>query len=102
MVRSDAHTRLSARHVRAAPLPHAVNMTNDAEEAFHPTPVVVLGVVPDDPPYRMVEINGEMAGAAYDMLDVIRLAHRAGVTDVDLDDPAVVRWVGGAKYKWVP
>ncbi|WP_392839180.1 hypothetical protein [Streptomyces sp. LN500] len=77
-------------------------MTNDAQEVFHPTPVVVLGVVPDDPPYRMVEINGELVGPAYDMVDVIRLAHQAGVIDVDLDDPAVVRWVGGAKYKWVP
>ena len=77
-------------------------MTSDAQEAFHPTPVVVLGVVPSDPPYRLVEINGEVAGPAYTMLDVIRLAHRAGVTHIDVDDPAVVRWVGGGKYKWVP
>lgn len=94
--------RWCARRVRVASLPHAVNMTNDAQEEFHPTPVVVLGVVPDDPPYRMVEINGEVVGAAHDMVDVIRLAHQAGVADVDLDDPSVVRWVGGAKYKWVP
>ncbi|MGW3659100.1 hypothetical protein ACWD6R_27015 [Streptomyces sp. NPDC005151] len=77
-------------------------MTNDAGEAFHPTPVVVLGVVPGDPPYRMVEVNGVLAGPAYDMVDVIRLAHQAGVPEIDFDDPAVVRWVGGDKYKWVP
>ncbi|MCX4824756.1 hypothetical protein OG883_33865 [Streptomyces sp. NBC_01142] len=77
-------------------------MTNDAEEAFHPAPLVVLGVVPDDPPYRLVEINGELAGRAFDMVDVISLAHRAGLTHLDLDDPADVRWVGGDKYKWVP
>jgi hypothetical protein len=77
-------------------------MTNDAPEGFHPAPIVVLGVVPGDPPYRVVEINGEVAGPAYDMLDVIRLARQAGLTHLDLDDPAVVRWVGGGKYKWVP
>ncbi|MFE7776500.1 hypothetical protein ACFU5O_21935 [Streptomyces sp. NPDC057445] len=77
-------------------------MTNDAHEAFVPTPVVVLSVVPHDPPFRLVEIHGEVAGTAYDMLDVIRLAHQAGLPHVDLDDPADVRWVGGGKYKWVP
>ncbi|MEU9009649.1 hypothetical protein AB0D12_07670 [Streptomyces sp. NPDC048479] len=77
-------------------------MTNDAQEAFHPAPIVVLGVVPGDPPYRLVEINGEVAGPAYNMLDVIRLARQAGLTHLDLDDPAVVRWVGGGKYKWAP
>ena len=77
-------------------------MTNDAQEAFHPTPIVVLGVVPGDPPYRPVEINGEIAGPAYNMVDVTRLAYQAGMPHLDLDDPAVVRWVGGGKYKWVP
>ncbi|WP_175410039.1 hypothetical protein [Streptomyces sp. TRM64462] len=65
-------------------------------------PIVVTGVVPADPPYRLVEVRGEVAGAAQDILDVIRLAHRAGLAHVDLDDPAVVRWVGGGKYKWAP
>lgn len=63
-------------------------------------PIVVLGVVPADPPYRPVEIRGNVAGTARDMLDVIRLAYEEGLTHVDLDDPAVVRWVGGGKYKW--
>ncbi|KUH39210.1 hypothetical protein ATE80_08750 [Streptomyces kanasensis] len=65
-------------------------------------PIVVLGVVPADPPYRVVEIRGDVVGTARDVLDVIRLAHHAGLTHVDLDDPAVVRWVGGGKYRWAP
>ncbi|MGW7367354.1 hypothetical protein ACWGI8_29000 [Streptomyces sp. NPDC054841] len=65
-------------------------------------PVVVLRVIPGDPPFRMVEINGVAAGIARDMLDVIQLAYDAGLKHVDLDDPAHVRWVGGGKYKWVP
>ncbi|WP_338677483.1 hypothetical protein V1460_34320 [Streptomyces sp. SCSIO 30461] len=77
-------------------------MSNDAHEAFRPTPVVVLPVAAGDPPFRIVEIHGEVAGSAHDMLDVIRLAHGAGLARIDLDDPADVRWVGGGKYKWVP
>ncbi|MCX4512377.1 MULTISPECIES: hypothetical protein [Streptomyces] len=65
-------------------------------------PIVVHGVIPGDPPFRMVDINGETVGTAHDMLDVIRLAHAAGLDHLDLDDPAFVRWVGGGKYKWVP
>ncbi|MCQ0025358.1 hypothetical protein M4914_22085 [Streptomyces somaliensis DSM 40738] len=68
--------------------------------APRPAPIVVLGVVPADPPYRVVEIGGEVAGTARDVVDVIRIAHGAGISDVDLDDPAVVRWVGGGKYRW--
>ncbi|MGW1885764.1 hypothetical protein [Streptomyces sp. NPDC001970] len=79
-------------------------MTNDANDvqAAAGSPIVVLAVVPADPPYRLVEINGAMAGTARDMLDVIKLAYQAGMTHVDLDDPSVVRWVGGGKYKWLP
>ncbi|MFD7612992.1 hypothetical protein [Streptomyces sp. NPDC059828] len=77
-------------------------MSNDEHEVFVPTPVVVLPVVAAEPPFRMVEINGEVAGTARDMLDVIKLAHGAGLNPIDLDDPADVRWVGGGKYKWVP
>ncbi|MBT2365895.1 hypothetical protein J7E88_11405 [Streptomyces sp. ISL-10] len=66
------------------------------------TPIVVTGVIPGDPPFRVVQLYGEPAGIAHDMLDVIQLAHEAGVKPVDLDDPAVVRWVGGGKYHWTP
>jgi hypothetical protein len=64
--------------------------------------IVVLGVQPGDPPYRMVQVRGATVGLARDLGDVIRLGHEAGVQQVDLDDPAVVRWVGGGKYKWKP
>ncbi|WP_351234507.1 hypothetical protein [Streptomyces sp. NPDC002133] len=43
-----------------------------------------------------------MAWPAYNMLDVIRLARQAGLTHLHLDDPAVVRWLGGGKHKWIP
>ncbi|CAL9582748.1 hypothetical protein [Streptomyces sp. enrichment culture] len=74
----------------------------DAAPLPGPAPLVVLGVVPADPPYRVVEIRGEVVGTAHDLVDVVRIAHQAGLTHVDLDDPAVVRWVGGGKYHWVP
>ncbi|MDQ1009232.1 hypothetical protein ACWD0A_22090 [Streptomyces sp. NPDC002867] len=64
------------------------------------TPIVVHAVTPADPPFRLVEINGIVAGTARDLLDVVHLAHEAGLPHVDLDDPGVVRWVGGGKYKW--
>ncbi|MEU6082561.1 hypothetical protein [Streptomyces sp. NPDC047108] len=63
-------------------------------------PIVVSRVMPGDPPFRIVEINAEMVGTAHDMLDVVRLAQRSGFRHVDLDDPAVVRWMGGDKYTW--
>ncbi|URM89033.1 hypothetical protein LUW75_02230 [Streptomyces sp. MRC013] len=72
------------------------------EDAPRPAPIVVLGVVPADPPYRVVEIGGEVAGTAHDVVDVIGILHGAGMSHVDLDDPAVVRWVGGGKHHWAP
>jgi hypothetical protein len=65
-------------------------------------PIVVLGVEPGDPPFRVVEVDGELAGEAASVVDVIEIAHRAGLGDVDLDDPEVVRWVGGDKFTWTP
>ncbi|OII59677.1 hypothetical protein BJP40_13100 [Streptomyces sp. CC53] len=62
--------------------------------------IVVLRVVPADPPFRVVEIDGQVAGTARDLTDVVRIAYQAGLTHVDLDDPTVVRWVGGGKYTW--
>ncbi|MFF3558994.1 hypothetical protein ACFYXS_02980 [Streptomyces sp. NPDC002574] len=66
------------------------------------TPIVVSPVHEGDPPFRIVQIGGETVGIAHDLLDVVRLAHEAGIAHVDLDDPAVVRWVRGAKYHWKP
>ncbi|MEV0926521.1 hypothetical protein [Streptomyces spongiicola] len=65
-------------------------------------PIVVLPVQPGDPPFRVVEIGGQTVGIAHDMIDVISLAHASGRHGVDLDDPALVRWVGGGKYRWKP
>jgi hypothetical protein len=64
------------------------------------TPIVVLPVTPGDPPFRLIEINGNVVGMARDLPDLIALASREGLTHVDLDDPAQVRWVGGGRYKW--
>ncbi|NBM15472.1 hypothetical protein [Streptomyces sp. GC420] len=63
-------------------------------------PITVLGVQPGEPPFRIVEIGGELAGKATSVLDVMEIAHRAGLGHLDLDDPDVVRWVGGDKHTW--
>ncbi|WP_432588213.1 hypothetical protein ABVG11_24375 [Streptomyces sp. HD1123-B1] len=62
--------------------------------------IVVLGVQPGEPPYRLVEVAGELAGKAHSVLDVIEIARSVGLDDVDLDDPDIVRWVGGDKFTW--
>ncbi|MEV0495268.1 hypothetical protein [Streptomyces atratus] len=77
-------------------------MTHDAGEVFQPTPEVVLGVVPGDPPYRRVEVNGVLSGPVCGVVDVIRLGHRVGATGIDFGDPVVVRGVGGDKCTGMP
>lgn len=62
--------------------------------------IVVRGVVAADPPYRVVEIDGQVVGTARDLIDVLKIAHQSGIAHVDVDDPASVRWVGGGKYHW--
>ncbi|GAA0572523.1 hypothetical protein ADL28_02470 [Streptomyces violaceusniger] len=75
-------------------------MTESQAPRIHRPPIVVLGVQQNDPPYRLVEIAGELAGKAHSVLDVIEIAREVGLDDVDLDDPDVVRWVGGDKFTW--
>ncbi|MEW1720013.1 hypothetical protein [Streptomyces sp. NPDC093109] len=75
-------------------------MTESESTHFRGVPVLVLGVVEGDPPFRIVEIHGEPAGKAYAMEDVVRIAFHAGLTHIDLDDLDTVRWVGGGKYTW--
>ncbi|MBW5484165.1 hypothetical protein [Streptomyces bambusae] len=76
-------------------------MTESASPHIAHPRVTVLGVQPGDPPFRIVEVDGEMIGSAKSMTDVILLASEAaGITVHDLDDPEVVRWVGGGKYHW--
>ncbi|WP_326592695.1 hypothetical protein [Streptomyces sp. NBC_01294] len=62
--------------------------------------VTVLGVQPGDPPFRIVEIDGEMVSTATSMTDVILTAASEGITIHDLDDPGEVRWVGGGRFHW--
>ncbi|MFE9445991.1 hypothetical protein ACFYO2_45405 [Streptomyces sp. NPDC006602] len=62
--------------------------------------ITVLGVQPGDPPFRIVEIDGEVVAAATSMTDVLLAAADAGIPVHDLDDPSVVRWVRGGKFTW--
>lgn len=65
----------------------------------HPR-IMVLGVQPGTPPFRIVEIDGQVVGEATALTDVLLAASAAGITVHDLDDPDVVRWVGGDKFTW--
>ncbi|GAB2615562.1 hypothetical protein GCM10027168_55100 [Streptomyces capparidis] len=65
-------------------------------------PILVRAPTPDDPPFRLVEIKGEVVGKAFGIADLIEFARRAGLEHVDFDDPEMVTWVGGDQYRWVP
>ncbi|HEY9441131.1 MAG TPA: hypothetical protein VIS29_21315 [Streptomyces sp.] len=77
-------------------------MTESATPHISNPRVTVLGVQPGDPPFRIVEVDGEMVGEATTMTDVLFTAAAAGVVIHDLDDPSLVRWVGGGKFTWTP
>ncbi|CAM5559028.1 hypothetical protein SALBM217S_09402 [Streptomyces griseoloalbus] len=62
--------------------------------------ITVLGVQPGVPPFRIVEIDGEVVGEARSVTDVLQAAVAYGITVHDLDDPDTVRWVGGDKFTW--
>lgn len=64
------------------------------------TPIVVLKVHDGNPPFRLVEVEGEPVGMAFSLMDVMGHVHRLGLKASDLDDPDKVRWVGGDKYTW--
>ncbi|MBN0042682.1 hypothetical protein JS756_00850 [Streptomyces actuosus] len=64
--------------------------------------ILVLGVQPGTPPFRIVEIDGQVVGQATTITDVLEVAAAYGIPVHDLDDPDVVRWVGGDKFTWVP
>ncbi|MFR9799351.1 hypothetical protein ACL02U_26195 [Streptomyces sp. MS06] len=64
--------------------------------------IVVLGVQPGTPPFRIVEIDGQVVGEATALVDVLQFASAHGIRVHDLDDPATVRWVGGDKFSWRP
>ncbi|NED07435.1 hypothetical protein G3I55_38045, partial [Streptomyces sp. SID6648] len=62
--------------------------------------ILVFGVQTGPPPFRIVEIDGQVVGEARTVTDVLEAAAAYGITVHDLDDPAVVRWVGGDKFTW--
>ncbi|MET9544909.1 hypothetical protein ABZY36_06275 [Streptomyces sp. NPDC006627] len=74
---------------------------SDYPYTAHPR-ITVLGVQPGTPPFRIVEIDGEVVGTAKSVTDVLDAASMAGITVHDLDDPDAVRWVGGDKFTWRP
>lgn len=65
----------------------------------HPR-IMVLGVQPGTDPFRIMEIDGVVVGMARAITDVLETAAAFGITVHDLDDPEVVRWVGGDKFTW--
>ncbi|MFH8475993.1 hypothetical protein [Streptomyces sp. NPDC018000] len=75
-------------------------MTESVSPRISTPRITVLKVQPGDPPFRLVEIDGEVVSAATSMTDVLSTAAAAGITVHDLDDPDVVRWVGGGKFTW--
>ncbi|POX46178.1 hypothetical protein [Streptomyces sp. Ru72] len=77
-------------------------MTEIASPHISRPRIVVLGVQPGDPPFRIVEVDGEVVGSAHSLTDVLALAAQAGVLVHDCDDPDLVRWVGGGKFHWTP
>ncbi|MFI1647351.1 hypothetical protein OG373_02290 [Streptomyces avidinii] len=75
-------------------------MTEGSAPHMSPARITVLGVQPADPPFRIVEVDGEFIGRAMSMTDVLLIAAEAGIVIHDLDDLEVVRWVGGGKFTW--
>ncbi|MER5362371.1 hypothetical protein [Streptomyces sp. NPDC002785] len=75
-------------------------MTESASPRISMPRITVLKVQPGDPPFRLVEIDGEVVSAATSMTDVLSIAAAAGIKVHDLDDPDVIRWVGGGKFTW--
>ncbi|MET8448130.1 hypothetical protein [Streptomyces sp. NPDC005209] len=80
-------------------------MTEIASPHISNPRILVHGVMTGKPgtaPFRIVEIDGEVVGEARAVTDVLETAAAFGITVHDLDDPDVVRWVGGDKFTWVP
>jgi hypothetical protein len=75
-------------------------MTESASPYISWPRILVLGVQPGTPPFRIVEIDGEVVGRARAITDVLVVAAEWGVPVHDLDDPDLVRWVGGDKFTW--
>ncbi|MDC0765460.1 hypothetical protein [Streptomyces sp. HD] len=65
----------------------------------HPR-IMVLGVQPGTPPFRIMEIDGVVVGTTRTITEVLETAAAFGIMVHDLDDPDVIRWVGGDKFTW--
>lgn len=81
---------------------YALSMTEIASPHIASPRILVLGVQPGTPPFRIVEIDGQVVGEATTLIDVLEAAAAFGIKVHDLDDPDVVRWVGGDKFTWTP
>ncbi|MER5252584.1 MULTISPECIES: hypothetical protein [unclassified Streptomyces] len=77
-------------------------MTESANLYMANPRITVLGVNPGRPPFRIVELDGEVVGEARELVDVLEVAAQLGVVVHDVDDPDLVRWVGGDKFTWKP
>ncbi|MFD4505254.1 hypothetical protein ACFWPQ_25620 [Streptomyces sp. NPDC058464] len=80
-------------------------MTEIASPFISQPRILVLGVMPGKPgtpPFRIVEIDGEVVCQARTITDVLEVAASYGIKVHDLDDPNVVCWVGGDKFTWTP
>ncbi|MBT3162957.1 hypothetical protein HTV80_07540 [Streptomyces sp. Vc74B-19] len=75
-------------------------MTESASPYMSQPRIMVLGVQPGPPPFRIVQIDGDVVGEARSITDVLQAAVAYGITVHDLDDPDSVRWVGGDKFTW--
>lgn len=75
-------------------------MTESASPYISTARVTVLGLHDGDPPFRIVEVDGQVVSKARSMMDVLLTAAALGITIHDLDDPDEVRWVGGGKFHW--
>ncbi|CAM5380368.1 hypothetical protein GCM10022295_15070 [Streptomyces osmaniensis] len=79
---------------------YALFMTESASPHITQPRIMVLGVQPGTPPFRIMEIDGVVVGSARAVTDVLETAALYGISVHDLDDPDVVRWVGGDKFTW--
>ncbi|MBJ7902888.1 hypothetical protein ACWDO7_02010 [Streptomyces sp. NPDC003656] len=78
-------------------------MTEQSAPYMSKPRVLVLGVCPGkpgQPPFRIMEIDGEVIGEVTSITEVLEVAAARGIVIHDLDDPDVIRWVGGDKFTW--
>ncbi|MER7824130.1 MULTISPECIES: hypothetical protein [unclassified Streptomyces] len=75
-------------------------MTEGSTPHMSPARIIVRGVQPGHPPFRIVEVDGEFVGRATSMTDVLLIAAEAGIVVHDLDDPDVIHWLSGGKFTW--